>query len=94
VETREIIYLEADSNYTCFYLTNNNKITVGKTMKDFEDLLPATNFIRIHHSYIINKNLVERYIRGEGGQVVMVNGAVLDVARRKKDDFLRAVANR
>lgn len=94
VETSDIIYLEADSNYTCFHLLKNSKVTVGKTMKDFEDLLPAGQFIRIHHSYIINKSMVERYIRGEGGQVVMTNGAVLDVARRKKEDFLKAVTNK
>ena len=91
VETGNIIYLEANSNYTCFYLTNNRKITVTKTLKDFEDLLPASVFIRIHHSYIINKNLVEKYIKGEGGQVVMKNGILLDVARRKKEEFMKAI---
>lgn len=93
VETGNIIYLEANSNYTCFYLTNNTKITVAKTLKDFEELLPASVFIRIHHSYIINKNLVEKYINGKGGQVVMKNGVVLDVARRKKDEFMKAIGN-
>ncbi len=91
VETADIIYLEASSNYTCFFLTNLTKITVAKTLKDFEELLPESVFMRIHHSYIINKNLVKRYIKGEGGQVVMVNDKVLDVARRKKDNFLKAI---
>ena len=91
VETGNIIYLEAKSNYTCFYLKNNEKITVTKTLKDFEELLPVSVFIRIHHSYIINKNLVEKYIKGEGGQVVMKNGIVLDVARRKKEEFLKSI---
>jgi two-component system LytT family response regulator len=91
VETGHIIYLEANSNYTCFYLTNNTKITVAKTLKDFEELLPASSFMRIHHSYIINKNLVKKYIKGEGGQVVMSNDTVLDVARRKKDEFIKAM---
>jgi two-component system LytT family response regulator len=91
VETGHIIYLEANSNYTCFYLTGNTKITVAKTLKDFEELLPGSLFIRIHHSYIINKNMVEKYINGKGGQVVMKNGIVLDVARRKKDEFMKAI---
>ena len=93
VETGNIIYLEANSNYTCFYLSNHAKITVAKTLKDFEELLPASIFIRIHHSYIINKNLVEKYIKGEGGQVVMKNGIVLDVARRKKEEFMKAIGH-
>ena len=89
--TDEIIYLEAKSNYTNFYLTGNRKITAAKTMKDFEELLPASLFIRIHHSYLINKNGVEKYIKGDGGQVVMKNGVILDVARRKKEEFMKAI---
>jgi two-component system, LytTR family, response regulator len=93
VETGHIIYLEANSNYTCFYLVNNSKITVAKTLKDFEELLPASVFMRIHHSYIINKNLVKKYIKGEGGQVVMSNDVVLDVSRRKKEEFMKAMGH-
>ena len=93
VETGNIIYLEATSNYTCFYLINNTKITVAKTLKDFEELLPSSVFIRIHHSYIVNKNMVEKYINGKGGQVVMKNGRILDVARRKKEEFMKAIGN-
>ena len=93
VETGHIIYLEANSNYTCFHLTNGNKVTVAKTLKDFEELLPATIFMRIHHSYIINKNLVKKYIKGEGGQVVMSNDTLLDVARRKKEEFMRVMGH-
>lgn len=91
VTTDEIIYLEANSNYTSFFLTGNRKITATKTLKDFEELLPVSIFIRIHHSYLINKNGVEKYIKGEGGQVVMKNGITLDVARRKKEEFMKAI---
>ncbi len=91
VETGDIIYLEALSNYTNFYLANNKKITVAKTLKDFEELLPVSIFIRIHHSYIININCIEKYLKGEGGQVLMKNGATLDVARRKKEEFMKII---
>jgi two-component system LytT family response regulator len=93
VPTDDIIYLEANSNYTCFFITGNRKITTAKTLKDFEEILPASMFIRIHHSYIINKNGVEKYVKGDGGQVVMKNGVVLDVARRKKEEFLKAIGH-
>ncbi|MEJ7587344.1 MAG: LytTR family DNA-binding domain-containing protein [Ferruginibacter sp.] len=93
VATNEIIYLEASSNYTSFFLSGNRKITATKTLKDFEDLLPSTVFIRIHHSYLINKNCVEKYIKGEGGQVLMTNGVTLDVARRKKEEFIKAIGH-
>ena len=91
VETGDIIYLEAHSNYTNFYLSNNKKITVAKTLKDFEELLPASIFVRIHHAYIININCIQKYIKGEGGQVLMKNGATLDVARRKKEEFIKMI---
>ena len=87
----DIIYLEAQSNYTVIYLRDSYKLTVSKTLKDFEELLPPAVFIRIHHSHIINKNAVEKYIKGEGGQVVMKNGTTLDVARRKKEEFMKAI---
>lgn len=87
----DIIYLEASNNYTNLYLAGNPKILVSRTLKDFEEMLPSDIFLRIHHSSIINKNQVEKYIRGEGGQVVMRNGNVLDVSKRKKSEFLQAI---
>src|SRR5580765_1947440 len=86
VEINDIIYLEAESNYTIIYISPSEKITVSKTLKDFEELLPQSAFIRIHHSWIINKSHVRKYLKGEGGQVIMSNGKTLDVARRKKDE--------
>lgn len=91
VNINEIIYFEASSNYTHLFLSGNKKHTISKTLKEFEDILPEETFIRIHNSYIINKNFADKYIRGEGGQVVLSNGAVLDVAKRKKTDFLKAI---
>ena len=69
----------------------NNKYVVSRTIKDFEEILPVEIFIRIHNSYIINKDYLEKYIRGEGGQVVLSNGTILDVAKRKKAEFLKAI---
>lgn len=91
IEMLDIIYLQAESSYTIIYLMNAPKITVTKTLKDFEEILPHTIFIRIHHSFIINKNRIRKYLKGDGGQVIMSDGSALDVARRKKDEFLRAI---
>ncbi|PZR27739.1 MAG: DNA-binding response regulator [Citrobacter freundii] len=88
VKITDIIYLEASSNYTVIYKEPDSKLIVSRTLKDFEELLP-TDFVRIHHAHIINCNAVEKYIKGDGGQVVMKNGAVLDVSKRKKMEFLK-----
>jgi two-component system, LytTR family, response regulator len=91
VAIADIIYLEAESNYTFIHLQPAGRITVSKTLKDFEELLPSGIFIRIHHSFIINKNHIRKYLKGEGGQVLMSNGKMLDVARRKKEEFMKAI---
>ena len=91
INIEEIAHLEASNNYTVICLTGNRKFLVSRTLKDFEDLLPRDRFVRIHQSYIINKYCIDRYIRGEGGQVVLSTGVVLDVAKRKKAEFLTAM---
>ena len=87
----DIIYLEASVNYTQLFLNNGKKYLVARTLKDFEDIFPVELFLRIHNSFLIHKVFVERYIRGEGGQVVMMNGTFLPVSKRKKTDFLKAI---
>jgi two-component system, LytTR family, response regulator len=91
LRVEHIIYLEAQDNYTHIFLDDKRKYIVSRTMKDFEEMLPAETFLRIHNSHIINKNFAEKYIRGDGGQVVLTNGAVLDIAKRKKAEFLKAI---
>jgi two-component system, LytTR family, response regulator len=93
IRVEDIVYLEASSNYTHFFCTEKKKYIVSHTLKDFEDMLPTDIFIRIHNSYIINKNYVEKYIRGEGGQVVLSNNVTLDVSKRKKSEFLKAIGH-
>jgi two-component system LytT family response regulator len=91
IRVEDIIYLEASVNYTHIFTSDKKKYIVSRTLKDFEDMLPPEIFLRIHNSYIINKNFAEKYIRGEGGQVVLSNGVTLDVAKRKKHEFLKAI---
>lgn len=87
----DIVYFEASNNYTTIFLASTAKYLVARTLKDFEDMLANTVFFRIHHSFLINLNYVEKYIRGEGGQVMMKNGKMLDVSKRKKPEFLMAI---
>lgn len=86
-----IIHLEAQSNYTVLYFSDQSKLTASKTLKEFEELLPESVFFRIHHSHIINLNFIKRYIKGDGGQIEMQNGNYVDVARRKKEEFLKLI---
>lgn len=87
----DIVHLEANGNYTTIYFSNRPKLVASKTLKDFEDLLPVDIFFRTHHSHLINLNYIKRYIKGDGGQIELQDGTYVDVARRKKEEFLRAI---
>lgn len=88
----DIIHLEANSNYTNIFFVTNTKVTASKTLKEFEELLPADTFFRTHHSHIINLNYIKRYIKGDGGQIELTNGTLVDVSRSKKEEFLKVIA--
>ncbi len=90
-DINDIIHLEANSNYTNIYFNNNQKIIASKTLKEFEELLPLAVFFRTHHSHIINLNFIKRYIKGDGGQIELQNGTYVEVSRRKKEEFLKAI---
>lgn len=83
-----IIYCEADSNYTHIYLMNDKHIIMSKPLKDLDLQLRPYNFCRIHHSYLINLNHLIKYIRGNAGYVVLVNNKSLNVSRAKKQELL------
>ena len=85
----DIVYCESDGPYCKFYFSNNKTLIASKTLKETEDALQECDFCRIHNSYLINMKFVERYIRGEGGEVVLANGKTLPVSRTKKQDFLQ-----
>lgn len=92
IDTNEIINCESESNYSKIFLRNGQKIIVSRTLKDLEELLDPEKFFRLHHSHLVNLHSVRRYLRGEGGEVVLENGAQLPVARSKKEEFLRRFA--
>lgn len=86
-----IVHLEAQSNYTVIYFDDHSKQMASRTLKEFEDILPTDIFFRPHNSHIINMNFIKRYLRGDGGQVEMVNGNYILVSRRKKEEFLKLI---
>ena len=88
IHSEEIYYCESDGGYTRFALKNGQIILISKTLKEVEEVLESKGFCRVHHSYLINLRYVQRYIRGDGGEVVMANNKTLPVSRNKKQEFL------
>ncbi len=64
IDSEDVLYFEADNNSTDLHLNNGEMITAFKTLKHFETVLPQTQFLRIHNSYIININQVSRIHTG------------------------------
>lgn len=84
-----IIHCSSDSNYTNLFLKGGRKLTVSKTLKDIEEMLDDYSFLRVHHSYLVNTNEIERYIKGEGGYLILSNGTAVDVSRSRKEQLMQ-----
>ena len=91
VDSDLVTYLSADSNYTHVYLNDGKKYTISKTLKDIENTLPDS-FFRIHIATVVNLKHIDKYVRGEGGYVIMNNGISLEVAKRRKQELLERLA--
>jgi len=84
-----VISCSSDSNYTILHLKSKQKITASRTLKEIEIMLEDYSFVRVHHSSVVNLNEVERYVKGEGGYLVMSDGSTIDVSRSRKDLLLK-----
>ncbi len=84
-----VISCAADSNYTTLFLKNKQKITASRTLKEIEEMLEDYSFARVHHSYLVNLNEVEKYVKGEGGYLIMSDGSTIDVSRNRKEMLLK-----
>jgi two-component system LytT family response regulator len=89
IKIDSIISCESDSNYTTLRLKNDRKIIVCRNLKDLEDLLEEHSFARVHRSYLVNLNEIEKFIKGDGGYLIMSDGSKVDVSRNKKEDLLK-----
>jgi len=86
-----IISCEADSNYTTLHLKSNKKMVVCRNLKDIEEMLEDHSFTRVHRCYVVNLNEVEKFVKGEGGYLIMSDGSSIDVSRNKKELLLKRI---
>lgn len=91
IELEKIIYCQSDSNYTNVFQQDDKKMVVSKTLKDVESLLPNDTFFRVHHSYTVNLKHIKRYLKADGGYLVMSNGGRVKVSRSKKDLLMELI---
>lgn len=85
----DIVWIESDGNYCTFHTSDAKKYVVSKNIGEYEEVLPVKEFFRAHKSNLINIKKVRKYIRTDGYFVEMENGALVEISRRKKDEFLQ-----
>ena len=89
VPVDSIISCSSDSNYTIFLLKNKQKLVASRTLKEIEEMLEGYSFVRVHHSHMVNLNEIHKYIKGEGGYLIMSDDSSVDVSRSRKELLLK-----
>lgn len=91
VSIKDIIRCESETNYTKFFLTDGRKLTISKTLKEYDQLFEGQSFFRSHQSHLVNLQHFDRYEKKEGGTLYMKDGSSLPVAVRKKEALMSAL---
>lgn len=93
VPVHDIVRLESEANYTRVILNNGNRELVCRTLKDFENILLEFNFIRVHHSHLVNPFHIKRFVRSDGGYLLMSDNASVSISSRKKQEILKKISS-
>lgn len=93
VPLSDIVVCESNNNYTNVRLNNEQNILISKTLKQIEDLLDMRPFFRVHNSFLVNLQYAIRYVKGEGGYLVLNNDMTIPVARSKKEELLKLITH-
>ena len=89
IELQHILFLEADSSYTKIVFIDDTKLTVSRTLKNFEESLnPTVLFFRCHKSYIVNINFISEYVKSDGGYIILKNKTRIPVSNEKINELL------
>jgi len=92
IDTENIIYCEADGDYSKIYTNLLETIDKKKyfvatiNLKNLEDLLQSTSFYRCHRSYFINLKYFHEFIL-KTNSIHLTNGTVVKISKRKKIEF-------
>ncbi|MBN8877806.1 MAG: response regulator transcription factor [Sphingobacteriales bacterium] len=86
VEVQDIMYCVAEGSYTVFHLDSGRKLVSSKNLKEYQDILPAGQFLRSHYSYLVNTHFMQRYHRE--GYLELKDKTRLPVAVRRRDEVV------
>ena len=90
IKIETIMYIKADGSYTHIFTTNEKPITVSKNLKYFESALDGySQFIRVHRGYLINVYQMKKFDKQNRGEIIMNDGAIIDLARERREAFFK-----
>lgn len=87
--TASVYFIESDGNYCKCFKKDGDYTMITRTLGILESQLATYNFVRVHRSYMINLMHLQKYIRGEGGHVILSNGKSIPVSRRRKEELVK-----
>lgn len=93
IKVKDLICCEASGIYTTFFIDNNKQIVVSKNLKEYEEILEPYDFLRVHNSFLINANKIEKFEKNDGGFLIMEGGQRVPVSQRKKDVVISFLKN-
>lgn len=93
VDGADILFCEADNNYSRIRLANGEQIYLAKTLKELELQLASKKFLRIHKSYLVNLMHIRKYLHTDDGTIVLSDGSSLPVSHRKKGMVLSILSS-
>jgi two-component system LytT family response regulator len=93
VSVSDIVRAEADSNYTSFTLAGGKHILVSRTLKEFESLLSASGIIRVHQAHLVNISFIDRFVKKDGGYLLLKDNTKVPVSPILKKQVLQALTD-
>jgi two-component system LytT family response regulator len=94
IHVGDIIRCQSEINYTILFLRDKQKLTVARTLREFEDLLGGSGFYRVHNSHLVNLEYIKSYNKGKGGFLTMTDNSQVEVSTRRKEEFLKKLTER
>jgi len=92
IEVDDIVCIDSDSNYSRLFFADGTSLLVSRTLKGFEDMLTSAGFLRVHHSHLVNIKKIRKYLKADGGYVVMSNGRKVSISRARKDQEVDVIS--
>jgi len=91
VNVADIIRCTSERNYTIFFLRGGKQIVVTRTLKEYEELLEPSGFVRVHHSHLISLEHLREFVKADGGYALMSDNSHVPVSVRKREELMKAL---